>query len=72
MKSNTIVNIIVVVIGAVLLASLAGMGLWWKNYTCDARWESSGMNSEYRYVSGCMVEVTPGKFIPEDKYRAVE
>lgn len=72
MNNDTILNIIVVVIGALLLASLAGMGLWWKNYTCHARWESSGMYSEYRYVSGCMVEVTPGKFIPEDKYRAVE
>ena len=72
MSNNTIANIVVVSFGVALLALLFGGGLWWKNYACTARWESSGMKSEYRIVSGCMIETTPGKLIPEDKYRAVE
>jgi hypothetical protein len=72
MSKDTIANIIVVSLGIALIAVLVGVGSWWKVYTCNARWESSGMKSEYRFVTGCMVEVTPGKLIPEEKYRAVE
>lgn len=72
MSNDIAANIIVTSLGVLLIAVLIGVGSWWKIYTCDARWESSGMKSEYRFITGCMIEVTPGKMIPEDKYRAVE
>jgi len=72
MKSDTMANIIVVSLGIALLTGLIFVGSWWKIYTCNARWESSGMKTEYRFITGCMVEVAPGKLIPEDKYRVVE
>lgn len=38
---------------------------------CDEQWRSSGMKSDYGVMKGCTIEVTPGKWIPADRYREV-
>lgn len=38
---------------------------------CSFRWKDSGFESDYSAFSGCRIEVD-GKWIPEDRYRAVE
>lgn len=57
----------------ILFASfLLGAGYFWETYVCNSAWKLSGMKSEYSVVNGCMLEVTPGKWIPADTYRNVD
>lgn len=36
---------------------------------CLARWEASGMRSRYQLVGGCLVEKSPGRWVPDDSLR---
>jgi hypothetical protein len=63
----TLVGLALVAIIALVLVVLYEISA----FQCNTRWELSGMKSEYRIVAGCLVEATPGKFIPERNYRAV-
>lgn len=38
--------------------------------TCDLRWNASGVQSQYGFLSGCRVQVD-GKWIPENRYRTL-
>ncbi len=37
--------------------------------SCKSRWENSGFNSKYSLQTGCLVEVSKNKWIPEKNYR---
>ena len=37
---------------------------------CESNWRTSGMRTEYRR-GVCMLEVKPGKWIPEERYREI-
>lgn len=39
---------------------------------CESRWSESGFNSKYGFLSQCQIEISPGKYIPEDRYREIE
>lgn len=42
------------------------------NYvSCSARWADT-FKTDFGIFQGCRIEVAPGKWIPEDRYREVE
>lgn len=40
-------------------------------YSCFASWEDSGMPVKYSFMGGCKIQLTDGKWIPEDRYREI-
>ncbi len=38
---------------------------------CISKWKLSGFNSKYEFLTGCLVEVSKNKWIPEKNYREV-
>jgi hypothetical protein len=40
-------------------------------YPCKKRWEESGMAAKFSWGAGCQLEVSKGKWIPEDRYREI-
>lgn len=69
--SDFVVGSIVALIVALLFAGIFGIGFAWESYACENRWKASGMKAEYSWAVGCMIEVTPGKIIPEASYREI-
>jgi len=41
-------------------------------YGCKSKVEKMNMHGSWGAIQGCMVEHTPGKWIPIDNYRVVE
>lgn len=39
---------------------------------CWSKWRRSGMDYEFSSISGCLVEIESGKWIPDDRYRGLE
>lgn len=66
------VNVLAGLIGVVFVALIVAIAFWIASFKCHNTWDTSGMNVEYRIFSGCMLEHTPGKWIPEKSYRTVE
>ena len=60
-----------IVIGAIMIAIIAIPLRIWNGYQCAARWEHSGRESQYGWVSGCLVSDGSG-MVPEDRIRVVE
>ena len=62
-----------IVAGAFVLfiGGIVGVGYAWNTFTCDSRWSESQMNSKFTFMNGCMLEVSPGKWIPENRYREI-
>lgn len=42
------------------------------SFMCSVRWEDSGKESRYGFFSGCMVQVQPNQWVPEDRVRVLE
>lgn len=40
-------------------------------YECENKWASSGLATRYQFIGGCLVEASPGHFIPEGAYRVL-
>lgn len=40
--------------------------------SCKASWGKSGLNTSWGFFQGCLVEVEPGRWIPEDKVREID
>ena len=40
--------------------------------SCYARWHRSGMNSEYGFFTGCVVQREDGTWVPENVLRDVQ
>lgn len=55
----------------VFLVTLILSGWWLSSYRCHARWERSGMASEFRVFVGCLVKTDAG-WIPDDRIREVQ
>lgn len=63
------------IIGGVLLAlALLGWGIYLVigMVDCWSKWRRSGMDYEYTTFSGCLLEIEPEKWIPDDRYRGLE
>lgn len=54
---------IVMVLAAIILT------LWYSDAMCNSKWAGSGMKSDWGLMSGCRIEVKPGQWIPEERYR---
>ena len=66
-------NDLKVILGAaaVLFAAVLAIALWLSSIACAARWDSSGFQSRFGVMAGCQIMYT-GRWIPEERYRAVE
>ena len=53
-----------------LLLLLASWGL--SAVVCWGHWYGSGMGRKYRPISGCLVEVKPGQWMPEKSVRGFQ
>lgn len=53
------------------VGGLLVLGWWLSSYRCHARWEGSGMESEFRLFAGCLVKTNAG-WIPDDRIREVQ
>lgn len=51
------------------ILSLPFLADWWK---CSSRWSTSGVQSSYGPIQGCLVEVKPGRWVPDDRVREVD
>ena len=40
----------------------------WAEAGCDQAWGRSGLDSQWKTFTGCMIEAKPGVWIPEDNY----
>lgn len=60
------------IIGCIVLLFLLGAAGWGcESWTCGRSWKRSGMKTSWGPVQGCLVEVAPGRWIPEDRVRAL-
>lgn len=64
--------VLVVVGGAVLGASIGTAAYWFDAASCEARWGRAGMAWDYGLLQGCVVEVRPGVWVPENRVREIE
>jgi hypothetical protein len=71
-RGDWLVPVVVFIILTTVFGLIGVGGYFWNAYTCDSKWKASGMRSEYGYINGCMLEVTPGKWIPSDRYRSID
>lgn len=62
------------IIGAVIAAIFAAiLGLiTLDRYHCEAIGKQMNKPIQYRFITGCLVEYEPGKFVPLSNYRVVE
>jgi hypothetical protein len=61
-----IVAEILITIGLIIL--LCSIIIPFVDYSCRARWQYSGHQSEFSVFSGCVVEADNGVWIPEKNY----
>lgn len=53
-----------------MLIALVVSGLIWvSSAQCRAKWERSGMQSEWVLFAGCRIQTADGKWIPAANYR---
>ena len=48
------------------------LAYWMASAGCAQRWERSGMASDYGFWQGCVVEASPGRWLPEASVKNVE
>jgi hypothetical protein len=54
---------------AAVVVPLMGLVYWVKSSKCEARWERSGLQSDYGLWQGCMVRRLDGTWVPADNVR---
>ncbi len=63
------------IIGLLIIFVVVGMGLGvvagLKAVKCHIAWKDSGMQSEYRFIGGCMVQRKDGTWWPASTIREV-
>lgn len=40
--------------------------------SCGSRWGDSGLRSKYSPLSGCLVRLSDGRWLPEDRVREID
>ncbi len=59
--------------GAILAAifgALVGLTCLAASASCSMKWRYSGMATKYRPVAGCLLETSPGRWMPASSYRS--
>jgi hypothetical protein len=64
-KAAFLIALIVLVAGTLMWFAL----LWVHSVKCETRWADSGMESKFSAFTGCRIQIEPGKWIPDDRYR---
>lgn len=64
----TLLEVFIIFVITAILVSLPVGGCM----RCEAKWEHSGMASKWGFLSGCLVEVEPGRWIPEGRLREIK
>lgn len=68
MKGITVIEMVLIVAVVGILAAI----FITPPFMCKAKWEQSGMASDFGYLKGCLVEVEPGRWIPSNRVRDLE
>lgn len=55
-------------VASVVIAALNTKG----HARCELRWKDSGLHAEFRRGAGCLVEISPGRWVPEENVRPYE
>ena len=64
---------IILGVSVVLAVVMVGVvGYFASGLSCDSRWHRSGMNSEYEFFTGCLVQREDGTWSPENVLRDVQ
>ena len=71
MTNDTLITWMISALGVLVVTVVLVGGWWWQSYKCESRWSESGMKSHFSLVTGCMIQVAPGKIIPQDSYREI-
>lgn len=56
---------------AILFVVIGSIALALGYMSCNSRWAGT-FKTDFGVFQGCRIEVAPGKWIPEDRYREVE
>ena len=67
-------KIVLIIAGIVLALALGAWSLYLSvgMVDCWSKWRRSGMDYEFTSISGCLVEISTNKWIPDDRYRGLE
>ena len=60
--------IIMVLIVLLVITSCVGLGVGYDYTVCQAKTSQIGFPSRYSVFGGCLIEVSPDKWIPLDSY----
>ena len=60
------------VIGFLFVGLPLGITYGVGSFSCSTQWARSGMASDYGLVQGCLVQVKPGQWVPQERVRAIE
>lgn len=44
----------------------------WSSASCHARWEGSGLTTDWGLIQGCVVILKDGRRLPEDRVREID
>lgn len=69
--SLIVMIIMMAVIMAVIYTPIAYLSNNINKNACKARWENSGLVSEYSFLKGCILTLPDGRKIPEENYRKI-
>ena len=68
LEAGGLVLFLVLVIGAVVVPPMA----WLADNECKLHWRDSGLQSEWGFVSGCMVRLRDGRLVPSRVVRMTD
>lgn len=72
MKPATRELLITVGLGVISVAVAFGGGSLMALERCTAKWQRSGLASEWGLFQGCLVRLPDGRWLPEERLREIE
>ena len=59
----------IVILALLISIALVGFAVFVKKTQCEDGWASSGMKAEWSIITGCSLEIKPGRWIPAENYQ---
>lgn len=59
-------------VSALLIVLICALAVWWESYSCHSQARLMGFNADWGFTTGCMIEVTPGQWVPLRSYRVID
>jgi len=70
---DTFVGFLIAVGLAFLVGSfLFGIAATMESFSCEKRWSSSGMQTSWGPIQGCLINLGDGRWIPDTNYREMK